>query len=173
MKGTLPSYTGNIRGSSLPTTTRQPIPGHKSYPASPSHPKKTETKHQLGIIILDLQGHTGWRAPWGHPAPRCHSRLGQHPPGPSAWLGGIVCTAGAQARAISNVSVLARLGPHHLLLLGKSASVLGKAPGLLCSLFQRCCPDWKTPSASICTVLQYCRMVYIVSLLYYSFRYAN
>ena len=62
VKRALPSYIGRIRGSSLPTTICQPIPGHKAYPASPSHPvlSKTQRDSNKTSVSDHHPRPTGW-----------------------------------------------------------------------------------------------------------------
>lgn len=119
------------------------------------------------MIILDLESCVGWRSPWRSRSSELPLKAGPNATSPSAWLRDSLCTVGTQERAISNFSVLLWIAPHHLLLLSKPAGLLGKAPALLCSPFQKCCLEWKTPSASICTVLRY--LFCVVSFSYYFF----
>lgn len=132
VKRTLPSYAGRIRESSLPTTTQQGTKLTLSLLPTTSSPKPSETvtKHQLVIIILDLQGCVGWRALWGSSHSKTPLKTGPTSTRSLSLPRENLCTAGAQAGSISNISVLLWLAPYHLLLLGKSASLYGKAPDL-------------------------------------------
>lgn len=61
VKRPLPGCAGRIRGCSLPTTTCQPIPGHKADSASRSHPILSETQHDSNKESVNdhLLRHTG------------------------------------------------------------------------------------------------------------------